>query len=370
MLADLGAEVIKVERPPKGDGQRWDVSADDRLGSDSASFFMINRGKDSVVLDLKSETDKAELWALIGSADCLVENYRVGVLDKLGFGYDAVKERYPGIVYCSISGYGRSGPWANRGGFDLIMQGLSGILSFTGDKGAEHPTKCGPPITDIAAGVLAALGVVSALLRKARTGKGDHVETTLLETGVMFTYLQTALTLASGVDPKPMGTGYPTYTPYEAFEAEDGWIAFGTTAGNESWLRLLEILDLSEIADDPRFATTAARVENREALGELLTARLRTRERDFWVERLTEAGMPCGPVLKVSEMMQHPQVVAREIIADFPHAELGSAKAIACPVRFSEADPPPRKSAPPLGRKGVAWASEDPGKKACRDQVA
>ena len=213
MLADLGAEVIKVERPPKGDGQRWDVSADDSLGSDSASFFMINRGKDSVALDLKSEADKATLWQLIASADCVVENYRVGVLDKLGFGYEEVKARHPGIVYCSISGYGRSGPWSKRGGFDLIMQGLSGIMSFTGDKDSSHPTKCGPPITDIAAGVLAALGIVSALFRKFRTGKGDHVETTLLETGVMFTYLQTALTMANGINPKPMGTGYPTYNP-------------------------------------------------------------------------------------------------------------------------------------------------------------
>ena len=353
MLADLGAEVIKVERPPKGDGQRWDVSADDTLGTDSASFFMINRGKDSVVLDLKSAADKAALWDLIGSADCLVENYRVGVLDKLGFGYDAVKARYPGIVYCSISGYGRSGPWAQRGGFDLIMQGMSGIMSFTGDKGSTHPTKCGPPITDIAAGVLAALGVVAALLRKVRTGNGDHVETTLLETGVMFTYLQTALALASGVDPKPMGTGYPTYTPYEAFEAADGWIAFGTTAGRESWLKLLDILDLTDIADDPRFATTADRVANRDALGALLTERLRTEPRDHWVERLNAAGMPCGPVLTISEMLQHPQVVARGAIADYPHADLGSAKAIACPIRFQDAEAPIKKSAPLLGQKGV-----------------
>ena len=353
MLADLGAEVIKVERPPKEDGQRWDVSADDSLGSDSASFFMINRGKDSVALDLKSEADKATLWQLIASADCVVENYRVGVLDKLGFGYEEVKARHPGIVYCSISGYGRSGPWSKRGGFDLIMQGLSGIMSFTGDKDSSHPTKCGPPITDIAAGVLAALGIVSALFRKFRTGKGDHVETTLLETGVMFTYLQTALTMANGINPKPMGTGYPTYTPYEAFEAEDGWIAFGTTAGNESWLKLLEILELTEIADDPRFAATAERVENRDALGELLTGRLRTRRRDYWVEKLSEAGMPCGPVLKISEMIEHPQIVACEIIADYPHAERGTAKAIACPIKFHEADVPVRKSAPLLGQKGI-----------------
>jgi len=286
----------------------------------------------------------------------VVENYRVGVLDKLGFGYEDVKKRHPGIVYCSISGYGRSGPWAGRGGFDLIMQSMSGIMSFTGDKGSTHPTKCGPPITDIAAGVLGAFGVVSALVRKLRTGKGDHVEASLLETGVMFTYLQTALTLATGTDPKPMGTGYPTYTPYEAFEAADGWIAFGTTAGNESWLKLLEILNLTGIADDPRFSTTQSRVENRDALGAFLTERLRTKSREYWVDKLNDAGMPCGPVLNISEMMQHPQVVAREMIADYPHAELGLAKAIACPLKFNEADTPIRKSAPLLGQKGVVRA--------------
>jgi len=233
------------------------------------------------------------------------------------------------------------------------MQGMSGIMSFTGDKGSTHPTKCGPPITDIAAGVLAALGVVSALFRKIRTGKGDHVETSLLETGVMFTYLQTALALATGVDPQPMGTGFPTYTPYEAFEAVDGWIAFGTTAGNENWLKLLEILELTDIADDPRFATTPDRVANRDALGALLTERLRTRPREYWVEKLNQAGMPCGPVLKISEMVQHPQIVEREIIAYYPHAELGSAKAIACPIKFRKADTPIKKSAPLLGHKGI-----------------
>ncbi len=353
MLADLGAEVIKVERPDKGDAQRWDVSEDDRLGSDSASFFMVNRGKDSVTIDLKTEDGKAALWDLIASADALVENYRVGVLDKLGFGYDDVKERFPGLVYCSISGYGRSGPWADRGGFDLIMQGISGLMSFTGDKGATHPTKCGAPITDIAAGVVSALGVVAALVRKLRTGKGDLVEASLLETGVMFTYLQSALVLAGADDPKPLGTGYPTYTPYEAFETADGWIAFGTTAGTESWHSLLQILDLTEIADDPRFATTQSRVAHRDALRELITRQLRRKPREHWVEALSAAGMPCGPVLRISEMMGHPQIVAREVFEDYPHPDVGTFKAITCPIRFMEADRPVKKGAPRLGETGV-----------------
>lgn len=353
MLADLGAEVIKVERPDGGDAQRWDVSEDDKLGSDSASFFMINRGKDSVAIDLKSEHGKAALWDLIASADVLVENYRVGVLDKLGFGYEDVKARFPGLVYCSISGYGQTGPWADRGGFDLIMQGMSGLMSFTGEAGATHPTKCGAPITDIATGVVAGMGVLAALLCKTRTGKGDLVEASLLETGVMFTYLQSALVLAGADDPKPLGTGYPTYTPYEAYEAADGWIAFGTTAGPESWHKLLEILDLSQIADDPRFASTQTRVAHRNELRDLITGRLQRKPRAYWVEALSAAGMPCGPVLKVSEMMEHPQIVAREVFEDYPHPDVGTFKAITCPVRFAEAERPLKKGAPRLGERGI-----------------
>ncbi|MCP4388152.1 MAG: CoA transferase, partial [Gammaproteobacteria bacterium] len=303
------------------------------------------------------------LWDLIATADCLVENYRVGVLDKLGFGYEAVRQKHPDLVYCSISGFGQTGPWADRGGFDLIMQGMSSIMTFTGDKGSTHPTKCGAPITDIGAGVLGALGVVSALYRKQRTGKGDHVEASLLEAGIMFTYLQTALTLATGTNPKPLGTGYATYTPYEAFEAKDGWLAFGTTAGDASWRKLLELLDLEKIADDPRFASTADRVANRDSLAEMLTERLRRKPRDYWVKRFDEAGIPCGPVLTTSEMIRHEQVTARQIIADFPHAELDSAKAIDCPIRFAEADKPEPKSAPLLGRNAVGRGNSSKGAK-------
>lgn len=289
----------------------------------------------------------------------MVENYRVGVLDKLGFGYEDVKARHPDLVYCSVSGYGRSGPWSDRGGFDLIMQGMSGLMSFTGDAGATHPTKCGAPITDIATGVVAAMGVVAALMRKMRTGRGDLVEASLLETGVMFTYLQSALVLAGGDDPKPLGTGYPTYSPYEAFEAADGWIAFGTTAGPKSWDTLLDLLDLKEIADDPRFATTQTRVQHREALRDLITRQLQQKPREHWVETLAAVGIPCGPVLKISEMMAHPQITARDVYDDFPHPDIGRFKAITCPVRFAEAERPVKKGAPRLGESGAVGEVAD-----------
>ncbi len=345
MLANLGARVIKVERPPKGDGQRWDVAEEDRLGQDSATFFTLNRGKDGRMLDLKSAPDRAVLWDLIGEADVVVENYRVGVLDRLGFGYAEVAARKPEIVYCSVSGFGRTGPWAERGGFDLVAQAMSGLMSFTGIEGDERPVKCGAPVTDILAGVLAAMGILAALTRRAHTGRGDHVETSLLDAGVMLTYLQTALTLASDVTPAPMGTAHPLYAPYECYRCQDGWIALGT-ANEANWRRLLDLLGAAEMADDPRFATTSSRMAHRQDLAAVLTDRLAADGRDAWVAKLSALGIPCGPVLTVPEMVRHPQVLAREMIVDAAHGELGRARTVGFPVKFASGKTPDLKPAP------------------------
>src|SRR5690606_21359829 len=175
LLADMGAEVIKVERPPKGDTQRWDVPAEDSVGPYSASFFMLNRGKRSLVLDLKQEADRAIAMELLADDDVLLQNYRVGVLDRLGFGFEALHKVFPRLVYCSVSGYGQTGPWAERGGFDLVAQAMSGIMTFTGPMGSTEPIKCGPPITDIACGILSSSGILAALYRRERIGRGDHV---------------------------------------------------------------------------------------------------------------------------------------------------------------------------------------------------
>lgn len=198
MLADLGAEVIKVERPPRGDTQRWDTAEEDRLGRESASFVQVNRGKKSVCLDLKTRKGQDQLHELLSQADVFLENYRPGVLDRLSFGYGRLKTLYPSLVYCSISGFGRSGPMAKQGGFDLMAQAMSGIMSITGEDGSERPGKCGPPVTDIAAGLLAAIGILAALHRQRRTGKGELVETSLFEAGIMLTYWQSAVAFASG----------------------------------------------------------------------------------------------------------------------------------------------------------------------------
>lgn len=347
MLADMGAEVIKVERPPAGDGQRWDVASEDTVGPYSASFSTLNRNKRSVVLDLKTVEDREILLELLGSADALVHNYRGGVLERLGLGYEEISKRFPSLIYCTISGFGTTGPWASRGGFDLVAQAMSGVMTFTGPEYGSEPIKCGVPLTDIAGGVLLAMGMLAALHRRSQTGLGDHVDTSLLEAGVMFTFLQSAVSLATGNVPKPMGSAHPLYSPYETYKAEGGWIALGT-ANEANWKRLVEILGRPELATDERFSTTPKRVENRTDLTAELSACLIAKTRDAWVEELSAAGIPCGPVLNVPEMLSHPQVLAREMIVEVEHEAFGSYRAIGCPIKFRNAGLAKPRAAPLL----------------------
>ena len=347
LLADLGAEVVKVERPPRGDGQRWDVAAYDSLGPFSASFAALNRNKRSRVLDLASAEGRAALLELLEGADVLVHNYRAEVLERFGLGHETLRRRFPSLVYCTISGYGRSGPWADRGGFDLIAQAMSGIMSFTGPADSTEPVKCGVPLTDIGAGMLAAVGILAALQRRQRTGRGDHVDTSLLEAGVLFTCLQSAITLANGRVPEPLGTAHPLYAPYEAYRAADGWLALGT-ANDRNWERLTALVGAAELASDARFSSTAARIRNRRALTEALAAHLAEQPRDELLAKLAEARIPGGPVLSVPEMLAHPQVLARDMVVSLEHPAIGRYRTLGCPIKFAEAGAPPPRSAPLL----------------------
>jgi len=357
MLADLGAEVIKVERPPKGEATRYDTVAEDWIGDQTASFMTVNRNKRSLALDLKAPAGKAVLHRLLAGADVLIENYRPGVLERLGFGQAELQARYPGLITGSITGYGLTGPWRGRGGFDLVAQAMSGLMSITGEGPDRPPLKCGSPMTDIIAGLLCALGVLAALNERRATGRGQQVDTSLLEAGVIMTYWQSALAFASGETPRALGTAHPLYAPYQAFRTADGWIALGT-ANEANWRRLLDILGLETLAADPRFADAAARMKNLAALDALLSERFRGKTTADWMAVLEETAMPAGPVLTVNEMHEHPQVLVRDMVMQVAHDTLGAVPAIGCPIKFSGHAGLRRQGAPRFGAHSAEILAE------------
>ena len=283
MLADLGADVVKVEKLPGGDDSRRFVPPS--IGGESAAFMMMNRNKRGIAVDLKTEGGREAVRRLLVRADVVVENYRRGTMERLGLGYETLRRDNPGLVYCEISGFGRTGPYADRGGFDLIAQGMSGLMSITGEGPGRPPVKVGAPVTDVTAGILAAMGVLAAYVRRLGTGEGQRVDTSLFEAGIVHTYWQSAIALATGVSPGPMGSAHPLNAPYQAFATADGWINIGA-ANQANWLRLVGVLEAPELAEDPRFADNAARMRNLPALVEALAAPLRRRTTAEWPERL------------------------------------------------------------------------------------
>jgi len=345
MLADMGAEVIKVEKLI-GDDTRRMLPPD--IQGESAAFMMMNRNKRGIALDLKHADGKAALLRLLDKADVVIENYRKGTMEKLGLGYETLKARNPGLIYCEISGFGRSGPYAERGGFDLIAQGMSGLMSITGEGPGRPPVKVGAPVTDITAGILAAMGVSAAYARKLQTGEGQKVDTSLFEAGIVHTYWQSAIAFATGVSPGAMGSAHPLNAPYQAFKTADGWINIGA-ANQKNWERLAAILDHAEFGSDPRFLTNDTRMANRQALEAELNAVFQTKPTDAWLEILEEGGLPAGPVLSIGEMHQDPQALAREMIVETRHPVAGRVKSIGLPVKFSDTPGGVREPAPVLG---------------------
>jgi crotonobetainyl-CoA:carnitine CoA-transferase CaiB-like acyl-CoA transferase len=251
MLADMGADVIKVEKVPGGDDTRRFLPP--AIEGEPAAFMMMNRNKRGMAVDLKTPEGKAVLRRLVAEADVVIENYRKGTLERLGLGYESLHAANPGLIWCSISGFGRSGPYAGRGGFDLIAQGMSGLMSITGEGPGRAPVKVGAPVTDITAGILGAMGVLAAYIERLKTCRGQLVDTSLFEAGIVHTYWQSAIALATGISPGAMGSAHPLNAPYQAFRTADGWITVG--AGNHAnWARLIEALAAPELAGDPRFA--------------------------------------------------------------------------------------------------------------------
>ena len=346
MLADMGADVIKVEKIPGGDDTRRTVPPD--IGGESASFLMMNRNKRGIALDLKSRDGNDIARRLLADADVAVENYRKGTMERLGLGYDEVRKFNPGIIYAELSGFGRSGPYANRAGFDLIAQGMSGIMSITGEGDGGPPTKCGPPLSDITAGILAAMGVLGATIHRLKTGEGQRVDTSLFEAAITQTYWQSAITFATGISPGALGSAHPLSAPYQAFEAADGWITVGA-ANQTNWLRLLEALERPDLQEDPRFADDSGRMANIDDLVVILTDIFKRRPARDWLERLEGAGVPAGPVLDIAGMQADAQALARGMVMQVPHSRVGPVKTLGHPVHYSATPTEITRGAPLLG---------------------
>jgi crotonobetainyl-CoA:carnitine CoA-transferase CaiB-like acyl-CoA transferase len=343
MLGDMGATVVKVEPPPRGDDTRlWGPPF---INGISTYFLSINRNKRSIGLNLKSPQGQEVLWKLVDRADVLVENFRPGVLDKLGFGFDAVSARNPRVIYASISGYGQTGPYRNRPGYDVVAQGESGIVDLTGEPDRQ-PVKVGASIADIVAGLYAYQGILLALLARRRTGKGQRVDIALLDGMISTLTYQAASYFATGNSPKRLGTRHPSIVPYETFETRDGFVNIGA-ANEKQWQNLCRALDMPDLAFDSRFNTMAGRISNYGELRAILDAKLRQLTRVEAFELLAKYELPVGPINTVAEVLEDPHIHAREMVKELTHPEYGPLRYVGIPVKLSDTPgelqgPPPR----------------------------
>jgi crotonobetainyl-CoA:carnitine CoA-transferase CaiB-like acyl-CoA transferase len=345
MLADMGADVVKVEKLPGGDDSR--AYREPRINGVSAPFLILNRNKRGIALNLKHAQGREILLRMVKEADVLTENYRRGTLERLRLGYETLKEINPGLIYCSVSGYGRDGPYADKGGFDLIAQGFSGLMSVTGEAG-RPPAKTGNSIADINAGILAVVGILAAYAHKQKTGQGQVVDTSLMEAALQQTYWHAAIYFATGQSAGPTGSAHLLTAPYQAFQASDGWINIGG-ANQANWERIAEVLGHPEWREDARFADNGARMRNLSALTDAMAEVLKTRPRDEWIAAFDAAGVPSGPVHTIGEALSHPQVQARGMVVDVEHPQAGTTRALGCPVHFSETPTRIDRHAPMLG---------------------
>jgi crotonobetainyl-CoA:carnitine CoA-transferase CaiB-like acyl-CoA transferase len=346
MLADLGADVIKVERVPGGDDTR--MMNRPSVQGESAAFMAMNRNKRGIALNLKLPAAQNALKRMVTKADVLTENYRKGTMEKLGLGYEALKAVNPRLIYCSISGYGRTGPYADKGGFDLIAQGMSGLMAITGEPG-RAPVKSGAPVCDINAGLLGALGVVAAYVHRLKTGEGQLVDTSLYEAGIQQTYWQSAIYFATGEPPGPSGSAHILSAPYQAFRAADGWLTIGG-ANQPNWERLARVLDAPEWLEDPRFRSNAERMKNLDALVTLMNARLKGRKVDELIAGLEAEGVPCGRINSIADMAADPQTLAREMVVELEHPRAGRTRTLGLPIKLSASPGKVARPAPLLGQ--------------------
>ncbi|WKK19373.1 CoA transferase [Achromobacter insolitus] len=344
ILADMGAEVIKIEAPGEGDPIRRQGVIKDGL---SWYFANYNRNKRSVTLDLYSAQGKEILRQLIPSCDVVIENYRPGIMDKMGFGDEALKALRPDIIHCSINGFGTSGPYRDRPAFDFIAQAMSGFMSLNGGED-DPPMRAGPPISDLAAGLNGALGVVAALLRRERTGRGDSISVSLLSSMIGLLSFQASNYFASGELPPRTGNDHGIVAPYGLFETADGQVAIAPS-NDAMYEKLLDALELPELRAHPDFRTNADRMLNRASIKAVIEARTRQKDSHHWIERLNQFGVPCGQVLNLQEVFDDPQVADQQMAIDVPHPDGQQVRMLGFPIKFADAPCQARSAAPALG---------------------
>ncbi|HZQ06739.1 MAG TPA: CoA transferase [Anaerolineae bacterium] len=346
LLGDMGADVIKVEKPNGGDDSRR--MAPPFLNGESAAFLAMNRNKRSIALDLKQPAGRDVFCKLAAWADVIIENFRPGTMESLGLGYKELSSNHPELIYCSISGFGQTGPYRARGGFDLVAQGMSGIMSVTGHPG-QPPVKVGVPISDLNAGMFAAVGVLSAYIHRLKTGKGQYLETSLLEAGIAYTVWESAIYFATGQIPPPMGSAHRLSAPYQAFQTADGYINIGA-ANQSNWEKLCRVLKRDDLLNDPRFLDNPSRTTRAVELADELQPSFLQHTTAEWLTQFEKEGVPAGPVYNLQEVYADPQVQAREMRVELEHPRAGRVSHIGIPIKLSDTPGKIRRPAPMLGQ--------------------
>lgn len=344
ILADMGAQVIKVEEPKKGDDSR---AYGPFIGEESAYFMSLNRNKKSITLNLKNEKAKEIFRQLVSKADIVIENYRPGTMDKLGLGYETLRQINPRLIYTACSGFGQTGPYRGKPAYDIIVQGMGGLMSITGQPGGQ-PTRVGSSVGDITAGLFAAIGILTALHDREISGKGQMVDVAMLDCQVAVLENAIARYMVSGEVPGPIGNHHPSITPFDVLEAKDNYVIIAV--GNDAlWGKLCAVLELPELVDDPRFNTNANRTEHRDELRGILQKAFINRTAKEWIAILEQAGIPCGPVNTVDDVVSDPQVAARDMIVTIEHPVAGPVKVPGTPIKLSETPGEVSRPAPLLG---------------------
>ena len=343
LLCDMGADVIKIE-PPAGDSSRRMAGA---IGSDSPSFNAVNRGKRGVILNLKSSAGQEVFRHLTKTADILVENFRPTVMSTFGLDYANLATIQPRLIYASISGYGQTGPDSRRGGFDLIAQGVAGIMSVTGHPGSD-PVKAGVPLTDLGAALFAVSGILAALHYRHSSGRGQHVDTSLVDAGVALSVWEATEYFSSGQIPSPLGSAHRMSAPYQAIRCADGFITLGA-ANDRIFNRLCNVLEHPEWLEQPNYASDTARVKNRLTLANAIEAITSKRPRHYWLELFEQNEIPCGPINDYADVARDPHLRSRDMVVETDHPTFGKIKTLGSPIKFSETPTQPNRPAPLLG---------------------